>query len=75
MLLSIFSFSFITFAVYRLTFAITYITINVIDSETNTLDHIPFNPNNLGNTIKQIGKNTIDLNKQIKFENFGISIA
>ena len=47
----------------------------VILSDTKTLAQIPFNPNIFGKTIKHIGKNIIDLNRHIKFENFGISIA
>ena len=64
-----------TISVYFLTFAIINITTNVILSDVNTLAHIPFNPNIFGSTNKHIGKNIIDLNILIKFENLGISTA
>lgn len=55
--------------------AIKFIAINVNDSDTNVPAHIPSAPNTLDSTNKDIGKNITDLNKHIKVDNFGISIA
>ena len=48
---------------------------NVTDSANNVPAHTPFTPSIFAKNIKPIGRKTIDLNRQIMFEYFGISIA